>query len=830
MEYPKLTPVVASGATQPRYMSDHFADMLSVKDFGAKGNGSADDKTALQGISGATDTKSPKLFPVGLYKSSNDDGKLVSPKAYLKNTNIDGYAKADITRPIITHFLRDRPSFSCYGLNGAACDGTFLYYIINSDAYDTYQTVQKVNLSTGAVVATLQHSDLGHANSMTCDETYLYVAPGDADDPYIHKLSKTTLETVANIDISGTCVGGYCGCMGYNPDDGRFYLRNGKYVSVYNGSFSFITKFQIKVGGFDDISYNTHALCFFEGSMYGLVVGMLSAESRGDNLREFVNYIVKYNSDGQYEKAWQLDIMEEAESLTVYNGMFLIGLNSKATEQYDFFTVEFLQDRLYPASSINLIDKRAMDYDVGKRVDRYFYVQKDSSTKLVGSGKKTDPFTNLSEAIFEIKKLASRHEWNHFVVYVSGVFTDEFIILKDIPSFVTLSVESGNSATFGRVRVQNCKKIQIDSPINISLALSSASTIGLEVIDSVVRFGCSITATGSTTSTTYGVQASRSTVITGSACTITGFSQGVNLNQNSFLYSFSSNKITFTNCTENIVCRQGFVYVDSDILSDYIGGSDSYATINVANANFESLEVMNKRVSSGKRSYLKTWVNNSPSSGATHAAYIEAYFGNSRGARMLLTSPESGFSSPGSFTMQAYDGANTATLKGSPDGTLTWNGQPVSTTSDERLKTSLEIIPEEVFRAWGEVQWGQFKFLDAVSIKGDMARLHTGLIAQHVDAVFKRRGLDACAYGILCHEQWDDEFEEKVVVDEPEERDENGVITVEAKTHVEQKLVRKAGDVWQIRYEEALALECAYQRWRLAQLEERVNQLTSENS
>ena len=122
-------------------------------------------------------------------------------------------------------------------------------------------------------------------------------------------------------------------------------------------------------------------------------------------------------------------------------------------------------------------------------------------------------------------------------------------------------------------------------------------------------------------------------------------------------------------------------------------------------------------------------------------------------------------------------------------------------TSDVRLKTSIDTIPDAVLDAWGEVQWREFQFLDAVEKKGQSARLHTGLLAQVIDSTFKEHGLDACRYGLLCHDAWE------------EIRDEDGNVTQEA------------GDIWSIRYEEALAVEAAYQRRRAARAEARLADL-----
>jgi len=110
-------------------------------------------------------------------------------------------------------------------------------------------------------------------------------------------------------------------------------------------------------------------------------------------------------------------------------------------------------------------------------------------------------------------------------------------------------------------------------------------------------------------------------------------------------------------------------------------------------------------------------------------------------------------------------------------------------TSDEREKDLILEIDEPLMQAWGEVQYVKFKFKDAITKKGDGARWHFGLIAQRVKEVFENHGLDPFAYGILCYDEWSTE---------------DGI---------------ESGDRYGIRYEEALALECAYLRYKLAQLQ-----------
>ena len=50
--------------------------------------------------------------------------------------------------------------------------------------------------------------------------------------------------------------------------------------------------------------------------------------------------------------------------------------------------------------------------------------------------------------------------------------------------------------------------------------------------------------------------------------------------------------------------------------------------------------------------------------------------------------------------------------------------------------------------------------------------------------------------------------------------DKDGKIVTPEKSHTEKRFVKAAGDVYTVRYEEALALEAAYQRWKLGKIEQ----------
>ncbi len=82
-------------------------------------------------------------------------------------------------------------------------------------------------------------------------------------------------------------------------------------------------------------------------------------------------------------------------------------------------------------------------------------------------------------------------------------------------------------------------------------------------------------------------------------------------------------------------------------------------------------------------------------------------------------------------------------------------GNGTINTSDEREKQQIGAIDEAVLKAWANVNFVQYKWNDAVELKGDGARWHFGLIAQKVKEAFEAEGLDAFEYGLLCYDEWE---------------------------------------------------------------------------
>lgn len=104
-------------------------------------------------------------------------------------------------------------------------------------------------------------------------------------------------------------------------------------------------------------------------------------------------------------------------------------------------------------------------------------------------------------------------------------------------------------------------------------------------------------------------------------------------------------------------------------------------------------------------------------------------------------------------------------------------------TSDERSKEQIRSISnaEKLTAQSLKQSLKAFKFSDAVSKKGDRARIHIGVIAQEVKSIFEDNGLDAHDYSLFCYDEWEAEY------------DKNG------------NEINPAGNSFGIRYDELLA-------------------------
>lgn len=160
------------------------------------------------------------------------------------------------------------------------------------------------------------------------------------------------------------------------------------------------------------------------------------------------------------------------------------------------------------------------------------------------------------------------------------------------------------------------------------------------------------------------------------------------------------------------------------------------------------------------------------------------------------------------------------------DSTHRWKvayaGTATINTSDQRLKQNIQNLPDKVLDAWSEVNFIEFKFKDAVKEKGeDTARKHCGLIAQSIQTIFTKYDLDAREYGLFCYDEYEAYDIEHRIVDKEAAYDNEGNEIESEQVHYETEH-KEAGNIYSLRYEEALCMEAAYQRRRADRLEARL--------
>lgn len=165
-------------------------------------------------------------------------------------------------------------------------------------------------------------------------------------------------------------------------------------------------------------------------------------------------------------------------------------------------------------------------------------------------------------------------------------------------------------------------------------------------------------------------------------------------------------------------------------------------------------------------------------------------------------------------------------------GRVAYFGTGAINTSDAREKTAPQAIDDAVLDAWGDVHMVAFQWLNAIREKGvDIARLHFGVIAQQVRDAFLANGLDGTAYGLLCYDEWDEEWEEvtgEVIESVPVQKNDGSIEIIKTSRFAstgESRLKLAAGSRWGIRPDQCLFLEAAYQRRNYERLLRRVEAL-----
>ena len=154
-------------------------------------------------------------------------------------------------------------------------------------------------------------------------------------------------------------------------------------------------------------------------------------------------------------------------------------------------------------------------------------------------------------------------------------------------------------------------------------------------------------------------------------------------------------------------------------------------------------------------------------------------------------------------------------------------------TSDENEKHQIASLTDAEIAAATAISklFKTYKWNKAVASKGENARIHSGMIAQHVQQAMTDAGLDASKYGFFCSDTW---WEKEIEVAAIEADEENNIDAEDAYSYVEQYY--SSDDAPEgatqrtklaLRYNELLAFIGAANEQRLTSIEARLTALES---
>lgn len=134
-------------------------------------------------------------------------------------------------------------------------------------------------------------------------------------------------------------------------------------------------------------------------------------------------------------------------------------------------------------------------------------------------------------------------------------------------------------------------------------------------------------------------------------------------------------------------------------------------------------------------------------------------------------------------------------------------------TCDARLKTELWALKAAELAVGRRLvrEIGVWQWLSDVERKGDnVARWHLSPTVQKAIEIFEEEGLDPLRYGMICHDEWDAEYETvDAVLELIAPDDESGEEQYREVSPAHQKLVREAGDLYSFREGQTHALMLA---------------------
>jgi len=815
MGYPKLTPIVATGSSEPRYIGDRFADEVNLKDFGGK-TAAADNSTAIQSAA----TKGEVYVPEGTFKTSaipsrarfRGPGKIQTPATVFCAGGCSLFGESTVGSPffgqgdsqIFTNAERTAQGFAY--VNNGTTERLYISVVTASTSTPQESRIVEFDFSGGILntthVAYSNVLNIGHAQgfgaTVESGDTYLWSM--SQTQGYITKTkwrgSSTSNDDVAQIQLlSGGSFDGYTSLTPTISADGRTLLvlcasPKGAFYTVFGWDLGNIEvnkpkiRFDVfrsspKIESCGGICADANDIYVLEGSTYSRKTLVSKYTYAGEKRGSFDLFQTQSASSGN------IISVIEAEGIAIYQDKLLVV--AKKWEQPIVDVVTFDGNKYACITS-----------NTGQSLLDEKYWQKTNASATKGAWDSATAYT-AGDVSSNTKVIVSVHSGgvqlksydNRNSRYYDASGNTYVPMTRGSGFSIEALGENGSKHAFyittgGNI---NLYDLRVDAS---SLAAGWISNISNATTQRTVLHGGDAATTAQTGF--VAVYGNADTSSTSDALALgVGSTEKLFIDKNNNLTVMSSNSSGLSNKgfaisrgNAKTIDRHAYFYHTSTTF--HVQGQDTLA-----------LETVD--------------------SNGDMATGVTLYKSSTLNCFYPTTTDVTTLGKSGNVWSNVY-----AT-------TGPWAG------SDRRIKDDIKNPSEELLSAWGDVEYKVFKFTDAVAKKGESARIHVGVVAQEVDETFKKHGLDASRYGLYGYDEWGDEYEEDEIVDIPAQYDEDGNETSPAVTHTEKKKITSAGNSYSIRYSEALALECAYLRSCISKMQsqidvlvERINGLTNNGS
>lgn len=410
--------VKASGSTELRTLGERFSDVVNVKDYGAVGDGVADDTAAFEEAAGAVAKRGLVLVPSGNYKLMKTVAGMFLSIGNARTTKPLDLVDLNFFK---TRQFKDRLHLgmaftypvpresedSRFYLQGFCSDDDDFVFLGMRTQSHSAQKIVRYSMSTGEVL-TRDFTTLWHVNAMTYFDGKLYVAPMNASLPNVVVLNADTLERERDIVLKGVPAAG--GALAYDAYTDRFYYYANATVFVFDTSWRLQKQIPWSYPDWTPPVGQTY------GAHKGLLFFARSADTTFPTTRH--EAILVFDTD-KCDVVWQWFIggsYGELESVAFFKNKLLLGFND-GSHEVPFYLAEFDMASKYLLPQLTEELLRYNEPYFGNLSQETVKIYCDASAALTGDGTEERPFNSLKRALWAVRQVGAPYR---AVIYVAG--------------------------------------------------------------------------------------------------------------------------------------------------------------------------------------------------------------------------------------------------------------------------------------------------------------------------------------------------------------------------------------------------------------------------